>query len=94
VMPKADLPTVRWRIQHSRQHFGKVLIPAVDLDAVLAELEAARQVVEAGRELSAAWDDQINAEERDLDDGEAFERVVAAIGALRVRLAAYHQAVA
>ena len=93
-MPKADLPTVRCRIQHSRQHFGKVLIPAADLGAVLTELEAARPVVEAGQELSTAWDDQINAEERGLDDGEAFERVVAAIGVLRERLATYHRAVA
>jgi hypothetical protein len=91
-MPRADLPTVRRRIQHSRQHFGRVLIPAVDLGAVLAELEAARQVVEAGRELSAAWDDHINADEDDLD--EAFERIIAAIGALQDHLAAYHQAVA
>ena len=92
MMPKVDLPTVRCRIQHSRQHFGKVLIPAVDLGAVLAELEVARPVVEAGQELSAAWDDHINADEDDLD--EAFERIIAAIGALRARLATYHQAAA
>jgi hypothetical protein len=48
-MPRAQLPTVRARVQASRQHAGKVPIPAVDLAAILDELQAARQVNQAAR---------------------------------------------
>jgi hypothetical protein len=75
-MPKADLPTVRSRIQQSRQYLGKVLIPATDLGAVLTELEAARQVVAAARALDDERLDPTDVAERLADAIAAYDQAV------------------